>query len=215
MSRAQSTISRSEISDELVHPGRKMSEQEFIDWVGDGWAEWVNGEVVIMSPINFEHAELHTFVVMLFGGYIYDHELGSLASEPFQIRFEKAKSRRSPDVVFISNKRKSNLRYAHLEGAPDLIVEIISPDSQSRDRREKFLEYQDAGLREYWIVDPLSKKVEVYRLGKDGKFTLIPEKDGKISSAALPKFYLKPEWLWRGKLPKVPNLLREINSSRR
>lgn len=192
-----------------------MTEQEFVDWVGDGWAEWVNGEVIIMSPINTEHGELHAFLQHLLRGFIDDHELGTVMTEPYQIRFDKAKSRRSPDIIFISNKRRSNLQYAHLEGAPDLIVEIISPDSQSRDRREKFLEYQNAGLREYWIVDPLSQKVETYRLGKDGKFILIAEKNGKIASSVLPKFYLKPEWLWREKLPKVSALLREIHAAKR
>jgi Uma2 family endonuclease len=211
MSRAHSTISRSEVSDELVHPGRKLSEEEFIDWVGDGWAEWVNGEVIIMSPVNFEHAELHFFLLGLFGVYVSDHDLGTVVAEPFQIRFDFAKSRRSPDIIFISNKRRKNIRYAHLEGAPDLIVEIISPDSQSRDRREKFLEYQRAGVREYWIIDPLSEKVEAYRLGKDGKYILIAERDGRIHSTVLPKFYLKPAWLWREKLPKISTVLREIN----
>jgi Uma2 family endonuclease len=192
-----------------------MTEQEFIDWVGDGWAEWVNGEVIVMSPVNIEHAELNSFLHALLRCFVDEHDLGTVVTEPFQVRFAKAKSRRSPDIIFISNRRRANLRYAHLEGAPDLVVEIISPDSQSRDRREKFLEFQSAGLREYWIVDPLSKKVEIYRLGRDGKFALIAEKDGKIASSVLPKFYLKPIWLWREKLPKISALLREINSARR
>src|SRR5438045_9509888 len=98
MSRAHSVISRSEVSDELVHPGRKMTEQEFVDWVGDGWAEWVNGEVIIMSPVSFRHAEIFSFLVLLIGSFVDDRDLGKVLTEPFQIRFSRQKSRRSPDL---------------------------------------------------------------------------------------------------------------------
>ena len=104
------------------------------------------------------------------------------------------------------------MKAQHFEGGPDLIIEIISPDSQSRDRREKFLEYQKTGVREYWIVDPLSELVEAYSLGRDGKFKLITEKSGRIASKAISGFYLKPAWLWQKRLPKVSALLREIGS---
>lgn len=189
-----------------------MTEQEFIDWVGDAWAEWVNGEVIIMSPVNFEHADIHSFLVLLVGGWVNETDLGKVLTEPFQIRFALEKSRRSPDIIFVSNRRMTRMRKAHFEGGPDVIFEIISPDSQSRDRREKFLEYQKVGVREYWIIDPLSQKVEVYALGRDGKFKLVSEKAGKISSKAIAGFYLKPEWLWSGKFPKVSALLREMAS---
>jgi Uma2 family endonuclease len=214
MSRAQSTLSRSEVSDELVHPGRKLTEREFVDWVGDGWAEWVNGEVILMSPVNFEHADLHTFLVMLVGGWANEHDLGTVLTEPFQIRFALEKSRRSPDIIFVSRRRMSMMKTQHFEGPPDLIFEIISPDSQSRDRREKFLEYEKAGVREYWIVDPLSKKLEGYRFGRDGKYALLQAKDGKLVSRVLSGFYIRSEWLWRAKFPKVSALLREMSAKR-
>jgi len=69
-------------------------------------------------------------------------------SEPFQIRFPKLRRRRSPDIIFIAKQHLSNLRETYLEGPPDLIVEIVSWESQSRDRRDKYLEYQAAGVRE-------------------------------------------------------------------
>src|SRR5438876_9393725 len=110
MSRAHATVSRSEVSDELVHPGRKMTEQEFVDWVGDGWAEWVNGEVIIMSPVNFDHADLHSFLFGLVRGWVDEHDLGKVLTEPFQIRFALEKSRRSPDIIFVSNRRMSQMK---------------------------------------------------------------------------------------------------------
>jgi Uma2 family endonuclease len=190
-----------------------MTEQEFVDWVGDGWAEWVNGEVIIMS-VNFEHAEIFSFLLRLFGDFADDRDLGRVLSEPFQIRFARQKSRRSPDLFFVSNQAASKIREQNLEGAPDLILEIISPDSQSRDRREKYLEYESASVPEYFIVDPISKSVEAYTLGKDRKYQRIEPKNGAIHSKVLAGFYLKPEWLWRPKLPKVSVILREIKRKR-
>jgi Uma2 family endonuclease len=110
------------------------------------------------------------------------------------------------------------MKRLHLEGAPDLIVEIVSSSSQHRDRREKYLEYLAAGVREYWLVDPLAQTVEVYHLER-GRYRLLPETRGRIESIVLPGFHLRPQWLWRAKPPKVSTLLKQMknvrNSSRR
>jgi Uma2 family endonuclease len=60
-------------------------------------------------------------------------------------------------------------------------MEVIFPDSQSRDRRVKFLEYQSAGVREYWVIDPLSQVVEAYSLGPDRAFQERSERSGARS----------------------------------
>lgn len=114
-----------------------------------------------------------------------------------------------PDLCFISRARADLLRPTYLDGAPDIVWEIISPDSQSRDRREKFEEYEKAGVREYWIVDPLSKKAEAYRL-EARKFRLIPEQDGILASSVLRNFWLRTDWLWRKPLPKVATVLKQL-----
>src|SRR5689334_11489142 len=64
--------------------------------------------------------------------------------------------------MFISETNRGRIRRTVVEGAPDLIVEIVSPDSQNRDRRDKYLEYGDAGVREYWLIDPLSQTLDAY-----------------------------------------------------
>jgi Uma2 family endonuclease len=192
-----------------------MSEAEFVDWcTPDTWAEWIDGEVLVMSPVGLEHADLFGFLFHLLRAFVDDNELGKVLSEPFQVRLSRLRRRRAPDILFVSNARLGQLTALHVEGAPDLIVEVISPDSQSRDRRDKYLEYQQAGVREYWIVDPLSHSVEAYSLNKSKNYQLIEEDGGVIRSTVLPKFYLKPAWLWRAKLPKVSELLREMTSKR-
>jgi Uma2 family endonuclease len=195
-------------------PQRRMTEQEFADWcTTDTWAEWVDGEVIVMSPVNIEHGQLFSFLHALLRGFVDDRGLGDVLAEPVQIRIEKLRSRRAPDILFLSNARSHQIRETYIDGAPDLILEITSPESQSRDRRDKFLEYEEAGVREYWIVDPLSKTVEAYAAVK-GRYRPIKVIEGKVPSKVLAGFFIRPEWLWRKRLPKVSELLKQMSSSR-
>lgn len=189
---------------------QRMTEQEFVDWCDDEtWAEWIDGQVLVMSPVNFEHAKLTAFLIQLIGGFAQERDLGEVVSEPFQIRFVRLRRRRSPDVIFIARNRLPKPEDTHFEGAPDLIIEVVSWDSQNRDRRDKFIEYEAAGVREYWLVDPLSKTVDAFTL-KNGSFIQFGAKAEFIRSKVLRGFYIKPSWLWRLRLPSVSSLLKEM-----
>jgi len=197
-----------------VYLSKRMTEQEFVDWCTDEtWAEWIDGRVLVMSPVNYTHAKLTSFLIHLFRAFVDEHDLGDVLTEPFQIRFSKLKRRRSPDLIFITRERAPDEEATHFDGAPDLIIEVISWDSQTRDRREKFIEYQAAGVREYWIVDPISKTVEANVL-KGRKFVQFGPKEEIIHSKVLPDFYIKPAWLWRSRLPSVSSLLKEMAGKR-
>jgi len=78
------------------------------------------------------------------------------------VRLPRRRRRRVPDLFFISKVNLARIRPTFINGPPDLTIEIVSPDSQNRDRREKYLEYEASGVREYWIIDPLSKTLDVY-----------------------------------------------------
>ena len=188
-------------------PGMSLSESEFADWCPDDLrAEWVDGRVILMSPSNVEHDELSIWLIRLVGDHVDAHSLGSIYQNIF-VRFAGQRRRRVPDLMFVSTSRLNLLRPTYLDGAPDLLIEIVSPDSQSRDRREKYLEYEKAGVREYWIIDPLSKTVEVARLERK-KFHRVEETAGVIASTVLPGFRLKTAQLWQKPLPKVSGVLK-------
>jgi Uma2 family endonuclease len=137
-------------------------------------------------------------------------DLGTVLAEPFQIRLGQERRRRMPDAFFIAKDRLDIIHQQEVEGAPDLVMEILSPESRTRDRREKFADYQSAGVREYWIVDPESGKAEVYVL-RDGKFTAVIEQEGKIHSSVLPGFFIRTAWLTQVPLPKVHKALQEMD----
>jgi Uma2 family endonuclease len=197
-----------------VYLPQRMTEQEFVDWCDDEtWAEWIDGQVLVMSPVGYKHAKLTSFLIRLFGAFADEHDLGDVVSEPFQIRFARLRRRRSPDVMFISKNRLPNPEDTHFEGAPDLIVEVVSWESQNRDRREKFIEYEAAGVREYWIVDSVSETVEAHIL-RGRKFVQRGPKLDMIQSKVFPGFYIRPSWLWRSRFPSVRSLLKEMAGKR-
>lgn len=193
-------------------PPRRMSEDEFVAFCNeDCRAEWVDGEVIVMSPANIEHNRLTRFLLSLLEDYVAECGLGEAFGTDFSVRIPQR--RRLPDVLFVGCDRSDRLQQNHFEGPPHLIVEVVSEDSVDRDWRVKYLEYQAAGVEEYWVVDPLSRRVEAYALGDDRVYHSIELADGKLASRVVPGFYLRPEWLWQSPLPRVPAILRELLSA--
>ncbi len=91
------------------------------------------------------------------------------------------------------------------------MVEIVSPEDLERDRDAKFVEYEAGGIPEYWLIDPLRRWAEFYRLGEDGRYhTAFAADEGEYQSRALSGFWLRVEWLWQEPLPKTLDVLREL-----
>jgi Uma2 family endonuclease len=195
-----------------TQPPLRMTEAEFLAWATDDVrAEWVDGEVIIMAAENLIHIDLKYWLVWLLKTFVERRKLGGrVIGSEFIVRLSSQRRLRTPDTLYVSSSREHLIGPTRLEGAPDLAIEIVSPESQSRDRREKFLEYEKAGVREYWIVDPLSQTLEFYALGPMGSYASIQPLDGKVHSNAIPGLYLRPEWLWQSPLPDVIETLREM-----
>lgn len=188
-----------------------MTEDEFVDWCdSETWAEWVDGEVVMMSPVSIEHASLFNFLNHLLSAFVENGDLGAVLNEPFQVRLPQQRRRRSPDIFFVAAARRKIIKKHHVEGAPDLIIEIVSPESQARDWREKYLEYEAAGVREYWVIDPLSQRMEVYALSSKRGYARLEEREGRIVSKGLKGLHVRPAWFWKEKPPKVAAILHEL-----
>jgi Uma2 family endonuclease len=77
-----------------------------------------------------------------------------------------------PDLIYLAPDSRCVVAEKRLVGAPDLLVEVLSPGSVKRDRSEKFLLYERYGVREYWIIDPRDQLVEVWQL-REGRFSLL------------------------------------------
>ena len=192
-------------------PPPKMTYEEFLAWADeDTWAEWVNGEVIILTPASTKHQQLATFLTTLIHFFVDAHQLGAVLTPPFQMKTGSDLPGREPDILFIAREHLDRLRDTYLDGPADLVVEIISRDSRARDRGEKFYEYEQGGVREYWLLDYLRRQAEFYQCGPDGIFRLVPAAaDGIYHSAVLEGLWLRVEWLWQEPLPPLLTVLRE------
>jgi Uma2 family endonuclease len=101
-----------------------------------------------------------------------------------------------------------------VEGPPDVVIEVVSPESRKRDWEEKFAEYAAVGVREYWVLDREQDRVEAFSLGDDRSYRRIEEEEGGIiRSSALPGFYLRAQWLLAKEPPDEDEVLREMLGS--
>lgn len=194
-----------------TQPPRFHNEEEFAAWCDeDSRAEYVDGEVIMPTPASIEHERTLTWLSSLLTNFVEKNDLGILLGAGHaQVRLRPG-LRRNPDIIFLAKERLRLLRKTYIEGAPDLIVEFVSSESTVRDWHDKFQDYEAAGVREYWIIDPQLQRMDANTLGEDGRFHLIEEKDGKVSSKIVPGFWLKPSWLWQEQLPRVNEVAREI-----
>jgi len=196
----------------LLSPAKplRMTYEEFPAWADeDTLAEWVDGEVVMCSPASRQHQEISLFLGQTVGRYVEQQGLGRVLLSPFQMKLQR--SGREPDLLFLAQEHLKRLRQTHLDGPADLAVEIVSPESVGRDRGKKFYEYERAGIPEYWLIDPRTKRAEFYQLTAAGQYQLVlPDAEGIYCSAVLPGLWLRVEWLWQKPLPAVEDVLLEV-----
>lgn len=145
-----------------------------LTWDENERIELIYGYPMMMAP----PVRAHQRAVIAIGSQLYDYLEGKKCEvnvAPFAVRpFEEEGDRPEdvdtlvePDITVVCDPKK--LDDLGCKGAPDLIVEVLSPSSQRHDRLTKFNLYQRAGVREYWIVDPTSKSAQVFLL-EDGRY---------------------------------------------
>ena len=130
-------------------------------------AELVDGKIYYMAPPNTNHQRLVHFFDREIGNYIQRHEGEcEVFPAPFAVFLDKSdRNYVEPDISVVCEKNKITERGCN--GAPDWIIEIVSPGSQAMDYFTKLFKYQTAGAREYWIVDPAKQRVTVYFFDKE------------------------------------------------
>ena len=120
-----------------------------------------------MAPApNRYHQDISRNLEYILLEYLEEHPIGKLYDAPFDVYFDKHNVFQ-PDIVFVSKKRLSILTKAGAEGAPDFVVEILSPRTAELDREQKQQVYARAGVQELWIIDPETKSIEIYLLSEN------------------------------------------------
>ncbi|HFQ92624.1 MAG TPA: Uma2 family endonuclease [Anaerolineae bacterium] len=193
---------------------RKVSYQNYLEIAPETRiAEWANGEALIYPPHSLDHQNLVGFITSLLGSFTACFQLGTTLHAPFIVKLWPEGPAREPDLLFISQENQNNLTPKQFNGAPDLVVEIISPSSVTEDRVRKFTEYEQAGVREYWLIDPRlhQQQADFYVLDETGILQPAPVSDAGIyTSAALPHFWIDIAILWQSPLPNPQLILADV-----
>jgi Uma2 family endonuclease len=201
-----------ELQEIMVKAGlakKKYTFEEYLAWPGEEKkVEWVDGEITVMAASSIRHELLLGFLQFVLKAYTLKHNSGLIFTSNVAMKLAADRRGRQPDLLFISHERARLLRENHLDGPADLVVEIVSPESVGRDRGEKFVEYEAAGIREYWYLDPQRQEVEFYRLDDAGRYRNAPIDDGVFRSQVINGFWLRVAWLWE--LPNELDTLREL-----
>ena len=197
-----------------VPPKSSMTEDEFVTWCfkDEVRAEWIDGEVIIMSPVSTEHARLVNWLLQVVSIFVEQRELGTVLGPELFVRFAPRSAVIFP-ICSLSRRPARTYFGRRISKAPDMIMEVVSPDSVARDWRDKYVAYESAGVREYWVIDPMSERAEAYALSDAGKYSRIAERDGWLASIAVVGLRLKTEWFWPATRPKTLDALRELDVS--
>jgi Uma2 family endonuclease len=190
-----------------------VSWEEFHDWAlsFEGRAEWVDGEIEELMGENHRNFLLIDFLIDLIKACVSTRRLGRVYYLNFLMKLVNRPTGRMPDIMFVANDHLDRARSTYLDGPADLVVEVVSPDSETRDRFIKLGEYQDAGIPEYWLIDAPRTEAIFYVLSEDGKYREATiGADGIYTSSILPELRLRVDWLWRDPHPTLNQALADL-----
>lgn len=129
--------------------------------------EVIDGQLYVTPPPKYSHQKSSSRLHLIIGPVVWREQLGDMLMAPIGVVLDP-ESGVQPDLVFVANDRLHLVSERGIEGAPTLVVEVLSPSTRARDRGVKMRRYEAAGVPHYWIVDNDAPTVETYENGSDG-----------------------------------------------
>ncbi|HMF30130.1 MAG TPA: Uma2 family endonuclease [Candidatus Lokiarchaeia archaeon] len=130
------------------------------EWPEGSLVEIIRGELFMVPSLNLIHERIAGSMQFILRDYVQQEQIGEVFNAPFDVVLSE-ENVFIPDICYVSETNAAIVQTQNIQGAPDLIVEILS-QNEDRDRVYKKQVYEEYGVREYWIIDPKSKSVEVY-----------------------------------------------------
>jgi Uma2 family endonuclease len=186
-------------------PSVRLTYEDFLNFPDDGKRhEIINGDHYVTPSPNTEHQAVSACLTAMLWTYLEQHPIGRVFAAPFDVVFSNLDVV-EPDLLYISRERIGLLTEKHVRGAPDLVVEILSPGTRKTDEATKLKLYERFDVREYWIVDPEQDAIKVYRR-VEGTFSHVAELSAEPGdllttpllpewSASLTKIFSSPAYL--------------------
>ncbi len=180
----------------------RFTQPQFLEWLEEnegflsGRCELIDGAVVLTPPARYPHSDVTTNLVLAIGAHVAERRLGRVYESSAGYELPSGDTL-EPDVSFLSNLRLAMGPFPRPGGllrfVPDLVVEVLSPSTERRDRTEKRRLYARNGVDEYWLVDPVTRVVTVLRLGLADYDDVQEFASGAIRSRVLPNLALDVE----------------------
>ena len=167
----------------------KLTYEDLLLFPDDGKRhELIDGEHYVTPSPNLRHQRVLRKLNRMVDRFVEEHRLGEVFFAPLDVVFT-VHDVAEPDLIFVSHERASILTPANLQGAPDLVVEVLSPSTRRRDESLKRDLYERTGVAEYWVVDPVAETVKVYRRDADAfarAALLSASDDDRLTSPLMP-----------------------------
>lgn len=175
----------------------------------DQKADLIDGVIHMASPDNTDANEVFMWLGSLMNLFVEEFDLGKVFGSRVAYELDRTNCP-EPDIGFVQKARLHLVERGRVKGPPDLAVEIVSPESIERDYKTKRAQNERAGVREYWIADEIEETVTLLRLNKKRKYREVRPRNGELHSEVLPGFYVRPEWLFQKRRPKLRAVLAEM-----
>jgi Uma2 family endonuclease len=169
----------------MLNPRIKFTYQDYLLLPEGDRRELIHGDFYMAPSPSFRHQSISANLGMILRDYVRRNDLGIVLWAPMDVVFTD-KDVVQPDILYISNERRDIITEANISGAPDLVIEILSPGTADRDRQLKLRLYARHGVREYWIVDPDERSVQIMELGPEGYDKVRSLDSGEITSNLIP-----------------------------
>ena len=142
-------------------------------------AQLINNQIIMSPAPTDAHQKVLDKIYRRLGDFVEENKLGETRVAPYDVYLNR-RNAYQPDIVFIANENVHKIQDNGLHGAPDIVIEILSPATWRIDKEDKKDEYERSGVKEYWMVDPIDKSTEGFRL-VENEFQPLPTETGKIS----------------------------------
>jgi len=193
----------------IVKPG--FTEDDFYR-LADEDSDWefLDGRIIMHSPASSRHEDLFRFLLTLLSGYLDERKGAVVRGSRYPMRLDPDWSL-EPDLLVVRDHRRHLMTPQRLEGAADMVIEIVSESDPRLDYREKLPRYREAEIEEIWIVDPFKSEVRVDRKSPAG-FTAQTLSAGRLESVVVRGFWIEVGWLWQAELPSTMRCLQGMLS---
>jgi Uma2 family endonuclease len=146
--------------------------------------ELINGEIVMSPAPKTIHQRILRKLTTAIDRVINDGAIGETFFAPIDVKFSTYNVFQ-PDLIFVRAERSDIVREDFVDGAPDFVVEVLSPSNRAQDLVRKAAVYADFGISEYWVIDPDAKPI-IVNLLEEGRFRRTSIESGSLRSAVIP-----------------------------